>query len=284
MLGLAENQVVGGDQHALFHHHREDGTPYPNACCPVYQTVADGHSRECEDWFWHSGGRGFPVAMTVAPIHENGRREGAVVVFRDISELRARQDELLQLATTDPLTATNNRRRFLELLDTELARVKRHGGTGALLMTDLDHFKRINDAHGHAAGDEVLRHYARLIRESLRRTDAVGRLGGEEFAILLPEEGLEGAFELAERIRTRLESTPAQVGDQSVPVTVSIGIAALRPEDETAEAPLQRADLALYAAKDGGRNQVRIHDLTQDSAPRHGARAPGSSPQHPANS
>lgn len=264
MLGYRAEQVVGHNQHRLFHHHHADGSPYPDDHCPVFMTLKDGKPRKCEDWFIRSDGRGFPVAMTVTPIDEQGRREGAVVVFSDISELKARQEELVRLATTDSLTGVSNRRRFLELLSAELARVKRHGGSASLLMTDLDHFKQVNDEHGHAAGDLVLKHYVEIIRQTLRKTDSVGRLGGEEFAILLPGDGVEGARELAERLRSELEASPARSDSVSIAITVSIGIAALMPTDDKADAPLQRADQALYAAKDGGRNQVRIHRMPSD--------------------
>lgn len=258
MLGLRAEDVVGHRQHALFHHHHPDGNPYPEERCPVVRTLSDGTPRACEDWFFRSDGSSFPVAMTIAPIHEDGEIAGAVVVFRDISELRAKQEELLRLASTDPLTGTHNRRRFLELLDAELARVRRHGGTAALLMTDLDHFKRVNDEHGHAVGDIVLRHYADTVSRTLRKIDAVGRLGGEEFAILMPGETVDGARELAERLRSRLSHSAARTDECEIPITTSIGITLLRPGDDGADTALQRADQALYAAKAAGRDRVEV--------------------------
>lgn len=264
MLGYRREQIIGHNQHQLFHYQHADGTPYPTEECPVFLTLEDGKPRECEDWFSRADGGGFPVAMTVTPIDELGHREGVVVVFRDISELKARQEELIRLATTDPLTGVNNRRRFLELLDAELARVKRHGSVATLLMTDLDHFKQVNDAYGHAAGDQVLKHYVEIIRRTLRKTDSIGRLGGEEFAILLPGDNTEGALELAERLRSGLEATPIMSGGTLISITVSIGIASLMRTDDTADAPIQRADVALYAAKDGGRNRVRVYQPAPD--------------------
>ncbi|PKO57079.1 MAG: hypothetical protein CVU28_00590, partial [Betaproteobacteria bacterium HGW-Betaproteobacteria-21] len=165
---------------------------------------------------------------------------------------------------TDPLTGVSNRRHFLELLDAELARVKRLRSQAALLMTDLDHFKQVNDAYGHAAGDQVLKHYVGIIRQTLRKTDTIGRLGGEEFAILLPGDGIDGALELAERLRSRLEASPVLSDGALISITVSIGIAALVRTDDTSDAPLQRADVALYAAKEGGRNRVRIYQIVPD--------------------
>nr|WP_249115864.1 diguanylate cyclase [Azoarcus sp. L1K30] len=258
MLKFSEQDILGRNQHELFHHHYEDGSPYPASSCPVFETLQDGRRRRAEDRFIRADGTEFPVSMTVTPIEENACRKGAVVVFRDITELTEKRQQLLRLATTDPLTGTSNRRHFLDVMETELARLKRRGGVASLLMTDLDHFKRINDLHGHAAGDEVLKHFVAIVRETLRKTDVVGRIGGEEFAILLPGEDKEGARELAERLRESLENSPSIVGEKSIPCTVSIGIAALRANDTSADAVLQRADEALYTAKRTGRNRAVV--------------------------
>lgn len=258
MLKFSEQEILGRNQHELFHHRCADGSPYPHSDCPVFKTLQDGRRRRAEDSFIRSDGTDFPVSMTVTPIEENTCRKGAVVVFRDITELTEKRQQLLRLATTDPLTGTSNRRHFLDVMETELARLKRRGGVTSLLMTDLDHFKLVNDAHGHAAGDEVLKHFVTIVRETLRKTDLVGRIGGEEFAILLPGDDTEGARELAERLREKLENSPSLVGEQSIPCTVSIGIAALQTTDTSADAPLQRADEALYTAKRAGRNRVVV--------------------------
>lgn len=256
MLGYRAEEVVGHDQHQLFHHSHRDGSPYPNALCPVQQTLADGKRRVCEDWFIRDTGEHFPVSMTVAPINEHDHREGAVVVFRDITDYRRRQDELIRLATTDPLTGAGNRRHFLSALESELARLRRNGHPASLLMADLDHFKNVNDRYGHAAGDAVLKHFVAIARNTLRQTDLIGRLGGEEFAMLLPGDDIKGATETAERLRGALENSAAEFCTLRISVTVSIGITELQHADENTDAPLQRADEALYAAKTGGRNRV----------------------------
>ncbi|MDR1424875.1 MAG: diguanylate cyclase [Azoarcus sp.] len=260
MHGYHRDEVMGKNPHHLFHHHRPDGRPYSTETCPFMQTLADGEARTCEESLLRRDGSFFPVKMTVTPIFEQGRRTGVVVVFHDITEQRNRQEALLRLATTDSLTGVSNRRHFLERLDAELARQRRHGGLASLLMTDLDFFKHVNDTHGHAAGDAVLSNFVRVVRQSVRRSDIIGRLGGEEFAVLLPGDGIHGARELAERLRRAFECNPAHIGNVIIPVTVSIGISGLRTDDMTADAPLRRADEALYAAKDAGRNCTVVYD------------------------
>ena len=160
---------------------------------------------------------------------------------------------LSQMASTDELTRLANRRRFTESLRMEMARMRRSEAPLSLIMADADHLKAINDAHGHPAGDAAIRHVAEAIRKGGRETDMAARLGGEEFALLLPGTDAVGAVKAAERIRKALASS-------SIPtvgtVTVSMGVATA-PEDAAAEEELVRvADARLYAAKARGRNQV----------------------------
>lgn len=256
LLGYQAEQVIGHNQHELFHHHRPDGSHYPAAECPVYQTLCDGERRETEEVFIHSAGHPVPVHLTVTPMREHGQLIGAEVVFQDISLRKAMEQELLRLATTDALTGLPNRRHFMEQLDHELARIKRFGKPACLLMLDLDHFKRVNDTYGHAAGDTVLRHFASLAQASLREIDLIGRLGGEEFGVLLPGTTLPGAIDLAERLRESIAAAPVAAGEQRIAVTVSIGIAEFNPTDPHPDDILARADVALYKAKESGRNRV----------------------------
>ena len=165
-------------------------------------------------------------------------------------------EHLDRLARIDPLTDAANRRHFHDCLEAELARSGRYGRECSLVIIDIDHYKQINDRHGHAAGDEALRHFVQITREQLRSQDELGRLGGEEFAVLLPETGLESAIAVAERIRRALEATPGRFGDVRIPLAASFGVACWQSLAESPDALLQRADKALYAAKAGGRNRV----------------------------
>ena len=178
-------------------------------------------------------------------------------VIQDITDHKELQQKLEQEAHTDPLTGCANRRRFLELAARELARARRYPEELSVLMLDLDHFKEINDQHGHQAGDRVLQRLVRACQAMLRAEDAVGRLGGEEFAILLPETGSAKALDVAERLCRAVAS--AEVLLEAGPplrFTTSIGVATVAPADFNVDAVLGRADRALYEAKSAGRNRV----------------------------
>ncbi len=267
MHGFQSEEAKGKKPHELFYRYAPDGRPNPAKSKLFMQTIEDGMPREAEEWLFRRDGSCFPAKMVITPIFEQGQTNGAVIVFHDITEQRNRQEALLRLATTDSLTGVSNRRHFLDQLDAELARLRRHGGQASILMTDLDFFKRINDEHGHATGDAVLSHFVHIVRETVRRSDIIGRLGGEEFAILLPGDGTNGARELAERLRRSFEINPTKVNDVYIECTVSIGISNLRADDTTADAPLRRADEALYAAKAAGRNRTELYDRNMSPIP-----------------
>ncbi len=180
--------------------------------------------------------------------------EGIVL---DISDRKALEEELSELATHDPLTGLNNRREMTHLLEEEVARATRYSREVALLWIDFDHFKDINDSFGHAAGDAVLRNVSDLLVDGIRAVDSVGRFGGEEFVILLPEMGVEEAREAAERLRQRVHETPIPLDTgESVPLTISIGIAVFPQHGRSPEALCAAADKAMYRAKQSGRNCV----------------------------
>jgi len=187
---------------------------------------------------------------------------GAMFSARLVRALRAQERhaaELQRLARTDPLTGVFNRRQFFEVGLQEFSRARRYGNTLSLLMLDIDHFKGVNDRWGHAAGDQVLQSLVAIISSLIREQDCVGRLGGEEFAVLLPETESAGALASAERLRAAVEQTEiacATADGGVVRVTVSIGVAASAADDASFEAVLARADKGLYAAKETGRNRV----------------------------
>ena len=174
---------------------------------------------------------------------------------REVSERRHLQEELERLANTDSLTGLPSRRFFMMQLASELARRQRYGHPLSLLMLDLDHFKQINDQWGHAVGDEALRVFADSVQCCLRTQDMAGRIGGEEFAIFLPETDETVARPVAERIRGKMEQAKIATADGNCVVTVSIGLTQAEDSDDL-ESLLRRADKALYAAKQGGRNRV----------------------------
>lgn len=172
-------------------------------------------------------------------------------------ELEEANQELTHLAMTDALTGCFNRRYFLNAADMELSRMKRHGYPVVVAMIDIDHFKDINDTYGHSVGDSVLADVAKVCDDTIRYEDTMGRLGGEEFAVLLPVADDEGASGVLERLRQSVENLTFE-GHEGLTVTVSIGLSELRADDLTVEQGLKRADDALYAAKNQGRNQLMV--------------------------
>ena len=169
-------------------------------------------------------------------------------------------EEIYQLATHDALTELCNRRHFAELADKEIARAMRHGRPLSLCILDVDLFKPINDRHGHMRGDEVLRQVAAVLRRHARSDDVAARIGGEEFALLLPECTAADAAMLADRLREAVASTMFAPGGEAQRITVSIGIAALAPHRDSRQALMAAADAALYRAKSEGRNRVCVSD------------------------
>jgi diguanylate cyclase (GGDEF)-like protein len=165
-------------------------------------------------------------------------------------------EEMFQLAVTDALTHLANRRQFDESLVTELGRVRRYGRSLSLLMLDIDHFKDVNDRHGHVTGDAVLFHVAQIIHDRVRHHDLAARFGGEELAVLMPETDLAGARIVAEELRRAVEQHVVEYAEQHLHVTVSVGCAELLPSDADAQAFLCRCDAQLYRAKAAGRNCV----------------------------
>jgi diguanylate cyclase (GGDEF)-like protein len=172
-------------------------------------------------------------------------------------ELEQANRRLWELALTDPLTGVANRRRLVEQAEQEILRSRRSGRPLSMLMLDLDHFKKINDVHGHAQGDKVLCNFADAIRGALRVTDLVARIGGEEFAVLLPDTAMTTAGEVAQRILNTVRLQAVAGPDGPVRYTVSIGMADLRDKQECYDDLSRRADAALYAAKAAGRDRMQ---------------------------
>lgn len=171
---------------------------------------------------------------------------------------RAFHETLLDQSTKDPLTGLGNRGATLAELQSRFELSRRHGRPISVIMCDLDHFKQINDKHGHGAGDIVLAGFGERVRQNLRGTDLAGRIGGEEFLLVLPETEVEGAVLLAERLRASLSDMPHMLPGGPIQVTCSLGVAQWVEEDRDAGALLGRADEALYEAKRKGRNKVVI--------------------------
>ncbi len=202
---------------------------------------------------YRKDGSAFIMEWTIAPVlNEEKQITHYVAVQRDVTERERSLEMLRQQALFDSLTGALSRAETERQLSNEVKRAQRHGGQLSVVMFDIDHFKVVNDKYGHNVGDEVLRRIAQIVHPRLRTTDQFGRWGGEEFVVVLPQTGLDGAKALAEDLRALIEALKFSEG---LKVTASFGFA-VRVEESEASALIDRADQALYTSKDGGRNQV----------------------------
>ena len=188
---------------------------------------------------------------------EHGKATRMCGTHTDITEHKLLEEELRRQAHVDYLTGVYNRRHFMERAEQELSRAHRYGKPLSMLMLDIDHFKQINDRYGHKVGDTVLKAVADLSHATFRDVDILGRLGGEEFAVLLPETGPAAALDAAERLRETIANARIPLtGGLVVSFSVSIGVSSMGSAEDNIDVLLNRADKALYEAKDGGRNRV----------------------------
>ena len=261
MTGWSTQDVLGRPLHNLLHHTKSDGASYPSEECPIYAAFTTGttHRRD-DEVFWRKDGTSFPVEYTSNPIFEDGEIVGAVVTFRDISERKALQEQLHHQAFYDPLSGLPNRALFMDRLEHALKRANRRGSKLAVLFTDLDNFKVINDSLGHEVGDQLLVAIAERLKSCLRPEDTAARLGGDEFTILVEDvcsvdEGVQIAKRIAERLRPLFA-----LGEHEVFATVSIGIAFNSPTQEQPADLLRHADLAMYRAKHRGKARYEVFE------------------------
>lgn len=197
--------------------------------------------------------------LQVSPLrNRKGHLVGRLMVWHDITALKNAQDELEKLASLDGLTGALNRRSFMEKAAVEAARAVRMKKPLSILLMDIDHFKDVNDTYGHAAGDRVLVRFAKVFVEGIRKYDIFARMGGEEFALLIPDADAQEALQIAERLRMAVAAQSVQVGGKLVPITVSIGIAEMEHQGEGVDGIINRADKALYSSKNSGRNQSQV--------------------------
>jgi diguanylate cyclase (GGDEF)-like protein/PAS domain S-box-containing protein len=198
-------------------------------------------------------------ANVVGGDEAKGVPAGVVGVLVDVTERKRMIEEMCRLARTDSMTGMWNRGYFMELAGRELSRARRSGGELSIIMLDVDHFKAINDTHGHDVGDVALMELARVIGESVREVDVAARLGGEEFAVMLPDTSVEDACAVAARIARAVRRAAVDSPRGPVSMTVSMGLASLEESGDSLDSLLKFSDIALYAAKKNGRDRVETY-------------------------
>ncbi|WP_343806819.1 diguanylate cyclase [Marinobacterium maritimum] len=252
LLGWTEAELLGQELHPVIHVTLSGQVLHAEAC-PTLEALRTGERQHAErDFFRTREGNILPVHTTVTPLLEESCEGGAVITFSDDSGHLEAENRLRHQAMTDELTGCLNRRATLQLLERLLASPDSQPG---VVLFDIDHFKQVNDRYGHAAGDRVLSYYAQEIRELLRSGDGFGRIGGEEFLIVLDDIHMDSLLQLAERFRQRFDERRCPVDEHRLHVTASFGVAVRQP-GESAHALMVRADTALYRAKEQGRNRV----------------------------
>lgn len=236
----------------------------------LHEADAGGWSLD-EGWRIKSDGSRFWGSMLISPLRDPALVHETVLLFeneavpvysliiRDISERREASEQHRLATACDHLTGITNRRAFFEAADREIARRKQSTRPLSLVLFDADHFKKINDTYGHPAGDAVLCHLAKLLMSTFRQVDVVARIGGEEFAVLLPFTGAQTALKIANRLREKVESEVVEFDGAQIRFTVSGGIAEMDDRTHSLEALMKLADKSLYQAKASGRNRIQLH-------------------------
>jgi diguanylate cyclase (GGDEF)-like protein/PAS domain S-box-containing protein len=254
-IGLPRARIIGASVHDVA----------PAELAAIYEKadrdlIADGGTQTYETSVRYADGSHRDVIFYKSVFHNaEGSPDGISGVILDITERKRLEMELAKAAREDFLTGAVNLRTFYELANLEFSRFKRTGEAFALLVLDLDHFKRINDTLGHEAGDDALRQFVQIVRANLRKQDIFARTGGDEFRLLLPGTSQSGAFLLAERIRDEVKRVKLCVPNGSAILSMSAGLCRSRPDDVEIDDIVRRADAALYEAKAAGRNAVKAH-------------------------
>ena len=259
--GYTSSEVIGKRCSDNINHVDDYGIQLCMTTCPLAKTVADSMPREMNLYIRHKKGHRVPVLIrTIALRHSLGRVIGAVEIFSDSSPKLAitqKIKELEKMALLEPLTELANRR-YIELnMQTKLDEMRRYGRPFGILFMDIDHFKKVNDLHGHDIGDKVLIMVSNTFMKNVRASDIVGRWGGEEFLSIMPNINEDQLYFFANKLRVLVEQSGFSLDSGIVQVTVSIGATLAQPKDTT-ETLLERADKLLYYSKATGRNRVSI--------------------------
>lgn len=254
LMGYSAQEVIGESPRILHGPNTDRQTRYR-----IRKAILNGKSLRTELMKYSKDGQSHWLDMNIMPLRNaDGIIEHYASIERDLTRYKKMERQLANMALFDSLTGALSRAAFMQHAGKEFKRAQRYSRPLSVIMVDIDHFKRINDQHGHAAGDHVLQIFVEAIEEEIRSTDVIGRIGGEEFALLLPDTTQHAAGYLAERVRQRIMKYPYIAGKMLIEVTASLGVAIINSDDLEFKTMLQRADEALYAAKHGGRNRVTL--------------------------
>ena len=229
----------------------------------AFQNVKDNQPGSAECSLLTRDGKQLHVMIQGSAYTRNGRFVHSRAMVFDLTERKQLEEKLRAQAMTDPLTGVFNRRYLQAQATIEISRARRQNHPIALIAIDIDHFKHINDEYGHDVGDEILKNFTQIVSDQLRQEDLLCRVGGEEFAVLLPNTAIEQAQQVAERIRASIEEATTTVeyegSQQALNITASLGVTSVRDQEKSLKSALKRADIGLYEAKENGRNQIIIH-------------------------
>ena len=262
MVNPAGMELLGLDGPELGSNNFRDFYVDPAMARRFSATILDqGYIRDLGVQLFGKGGKIIDCFITATTkLSDDGALIGYEGIVRDVTPYKKMEEELRRLATIDFLTSVNNRRYFLDLAQKEMNRSKRYGHHFSLVMLDIDHFKKVNDTFGHSVGDQVLIEFCNVCLKVLREHDIIGRLGGEEFAVVLVESDTETALAVAERIRKAVASHKVTIGNQGIRFTVSLGVTSMWSDCDL-NSMLESADNAMYQAKENGRNQVMTSQM-----------------------
>lgn len=266
ILGYSDStKLIGKLAYSLFHSVDDDEPEHSIDHCELQKTYRNG--TRLDSWptnFLHADGKIIPVECTVYPLHLDGKLQGSVVAFRDITERKLLLEELKWQATHDPLTKLPNRSYFESALLQEVKDVRENGTESCLLYLDLDRFKYLNDTAGHNAGDKLLVAVGKQLLSTLRAGDSLARIGGDEFAIIMRNVKVDSVFAGADKFREVLDNYRFDFAGKSYNINVSIGVAIIDSKSKSSGEVLANADIACYIAKGKGRNQTHVFASEND--------------------
>lgn len=259
--GYSAEEIVGRHcQDSQLNHIDTSGQPLCTLCCPLFATIIDGEQRKATVYVRHKKGHRFPIRVNIFPVWENDIITGAIEIFTPNSPI-VYEDNLIEhlsgIAMHDALTKLPNRRYLESFLDYKVNEYKRFDRSFAVLFADIDDFSKFNNSYGHDTGDLILVNIAESLMHNVRKNDMVGRWGGEEFIGIYSLNRLVEASIIAEKFRSLISNTDVQVDNQSLHVSVSVGITAARPSD-TVNSLLDRADHCMYSSKKKGKNCITV--------------------------